>query len=68
MRGEKYGAILKRKHFLWKVALSIVGLEEALHNTKPGVYVEECIRKVTARYIGEADKMLIFDGSILFRK
>ena len=26
-----------------------VGIEEALHNTKPGVYVEECIRKVTAR-------------------
>lgn len=32
------------------------GLEEALHNTKPSVYVEECIRKVTAIYIGNADK------------
>lgn len=31
------------------------GLEKALHNTKPSKYVEECIRKVTARYIGEAD-------------
>lgn len=28
-----------------------VGLEEALHNTKPNIYVEECIRKVTARII-----------------
>lgn len=38
-----------------------VGLEEALHNTKPSTYVEECIRKVTARYIGEADKRIFAD-------
>lgn len=38
-----------------------VGLEEALHNTKPSMYVEECIRKVTARYIGEADKTVFAD-------
>ena len=38
-----------------------VGLEEALHNTKPSSYVEECIRKVTAIYIGEADKRLLTD-------
>lgn len=38
-----------------------VGLEEALHNTKPSTYVEECIRKVTAAYIGEADKVLFED-------
>lgn len=33
-----------------------IGLEEALHNTKPTAYVEECIRKVTAIYIGNADR------------
>ena len=38
-----------------------VGLEEALHNTKPSSYVEECIRKVTAIYIGESDKSLLTD-------
>lgn len=38
-----------------------IGLEEALHNTKPSRYVEECIRKVTARYIGEADAMVFDD-------
>lgn len=32
-----------------------IGLEEALHNTKPNLHVEEFIRKVTARFIGEAD-------------
>ncbi|MBO5451935.1 MAG: SIR2 family protein [Lachnospiraceae bacterium] len=38
-----------------------VGLEEALHNTKPSEYVEECIRKVTAMYIGEEDRNLFID-------
>lgn len=38
-----------------------IGLEEALHNTKPSAHVEECIRKVTAVYIGEADKTLFED-------
>ena len=35
-----------------------VGLEQALHNTKPNSTVEECIRKTTAVYIGEAEKCL----------
>lgn len=38
-----------------------VGLEKALHNTKPSTYIEECIRKATARYIGEADKRIFAD-------
>ena len=38
-----------------------VGLEQALHNTKPNSTVEECIRKVTAIYIGEAEKCLFED-------
>lgn len=38
-----------------------IGLEEALHNTKPSEHVEECIRKITAEYIGEADNNLFED-------
>lgn len=38
-----------------------VGLETSLHNTKPSEYVEECIRKVTAMYIGKADNNLFID-------
>ncbi len=38
-----------------------VGLEEALHNTKPSPNVEECIRKVTAVYIGDAENSLFED-------
>lgn len=38
-----------------------VGLEQALHNTKPCTNVEECIRKITAVYIGEAEKSLFED-------
>ena len=38
-----------------------VGLEQALHNTKPNSTVEECIRKITAIYIGEAEKGLFED-------
>ena len=36
-----------------------IGLEETLHNTKPSTYVEESIRKVTAKYIGVADNYKI---------
>lgn len=38
-----------------------IGLEDTLHNTKPSTYVEECIRKVTAKYIGEADNRIFMD-------
>lgn len=38
-----------------------IGLEETLHNTKPSTYVEECIRKVTAKYIGDADNCIFLD-------
>lgn len=38
-----------------------IGLESALHNTKPNVNIEECIRKVTAIYIGKADKKVFED-------
>lgn len=38
-----------------------IGLEEALHNTKPNLHVEEFIRKVTARFIGEADNKVFND-------
>jgi len=55
-----------------KIALDLkngVGLEEALHKTKPNKYVEECIRKNTAIYIENADKKVFEDivrnGNIL---
>lgn len=35
-----------------------LGLEEALHLTKPNSNIEECIRKTTAEYIGEAEKKI----------
>lgn len=38
-----------------------VGLELALHNTKPSICVEECIREVTAQYIGIADRTVFED-------
>lgn len=38
-----------------------IGLEEALHNTKPNAFIEECIRKVTAQYIGDADMKIFAD-------
>ena len=38
-----------------------VGLETALHNTKPRPFVEECIKKITAQYIGKADNTLFID-------
>lgn len=44
-----------------------IGLEEALHNTRPSSYIEECIRQVTARYVGDADKK-IFEDIVRKRK
>jgi len=44
-----------------------VGLETALHNTKPSAYVEECIRKITALYIGSADKA-VFENVVRNKK
>ncbi len=38
-----------------------IGLEETLQNTKPSTYVEESIRKVTAKYIGDADNCIFMD-------
>lgn len=46
------------------------GLEEALHNTKPSEHVEECIRKTTALYIGDADKKVfekVVQGGVTLR-
>jgi hypothetical protein len=43
------------------------GLEDALHNTKPSLHVEECIRQVTAKYIGDADKH-VFEDVVKKRK
>lgn len=38
-----------------------IGLEETLYKTKPSAFVEESIRKVTARYIGNADHDIFID-------
>ena len=38
-----------------------VGLEQALHNTKPTPRIEENIRKTTAQYIGKAETEVLFD-------
>lgn len=38
-----------------------VGLEQALHNTKPTFTIEENIRKTTAQYIGNAEAEVLFD-------
>lgn len=38
-----------------------IGLEEALHKTQPNEHVEACIRKVTASYIGDAEKKVLTD-------
>ena len=32
-----------------------IGLEQALHNTKPSTTIEKHIRKITAQYIGNAE-------------
>ncbi|MEY8313246.1 SIR2 family protein [Oscillospiraceae bacterium 42-9] len=36
-----------------------IGLEKALHNTKPSLHIEECIRKTTARLVGEAEAKVL---------
>lgn len=38
-----------------------VGLEQALHNTKPTPTIEENIRKATAQYIGKAETEVLSD-------
>lgn len=38
-----------------------VGLEEALHNTRPTPTIEENIRKTTAQYIGNAETNVLYD-------
>lgn len=38
-----------------------IGLEQALHNTKPTPKIEEHIRKTTAEYIGKAETEVLFD-------
>jgi hypothetical protein len=38
-----------------------IGLEQALHNTKPSPQIEECVRKITANYIGQAELNVIRD-------
>ena len=43
-----------------------VGLEQALHNTKPTLGLEEAIRKTTAEYIGDAECLVLQD--IMFKQ
>lgn len=38
-----------------------VGLEEALHNTEPTPHIEECIRKITAVFVGQAEETVFTD-------
>lgn len=38
-----------------------VGLEQALHNTEPSPYIEDCIRKITAKFIGSAEAKVLLD-------
>lgn len=38
-----------------------IGLEQALHNTKPSATIEEYIRRTTARYIGDAETKVLRD-------
>lgn len=40
---------------------SNIGLEQALHNTKPTPAIEERIRKATAQYIGHAETRILYD-------
>lgn len=44
-----------------KDLLAGVGLEQALHNTKPSPYIEENIRTITANFIGNAEKKVLYD-------
>lgn len=43
-----------------------IGLEQALHNTKPSSCVEEAIRRITAEYIGNAESNVLQD--IMFKQ
>lgn len=38
-----------------------IGLETALHNTKPSSFIEDCIRKITAKFIGQAEEKVLYD-------
>lgn len=38
-----------------------IGLEEALHNTQPTPYIEDCIRNITADYIGQAENRVLYE-------
>lgn len=40
---------------------SNIGLEQALHNTKPTPAIEERIRNATAQYIGHAETHILYD-------
>ena len=40
---------------------SNIGLEQALHNTKPTPAIEERIRKATAQYIGHAETRILYN-------
>lgn len=47
-----------------KISLDLVagvGLEQTLHNTKPSPYIEDCIRKITAKFIGRAEVTVFKD-------
>ena len=37
------------------------GLEQVLHNTTPSAHIEDCIRKTTAKFIGEAEAKVFFE-------
>ncbi len=41
--------------------MSGTGLEQALHDTKPTLAIEELIRKITAQYIGKAEAAVLSD-------
>ena len=44
-----------------KDLLAGVGLEQALHNTKPSSHIEDNIRTITANFIGDAEKEVLSD-------
>ena len=44
-----------------KDLLTGVGLEQALHNTKPSPHIEDNIRTITANFIGNAEKRVLSD-------